>query len=423
MFDVAVAGAGPAGLAAATSARLLGAEVLLIEQGKPIDERLRDYPADAVSGLGGAGLFSDGKFSFFPSATALWGIQPESSLLLGYKWLEAILADHGLVVPEFPREHPDGQYKQAMIRRKEYPSYYLSFADRLNILRGLVSKLDDCLCLPCDIMAFQQTGNGVRILDNCGRPVAEARSLVLALGRYGAVTIQRSLAAADLAYRRVELGIRIEQPADAFIFRDDPCLDPKLIGGENREYSWRTFCCCREGVVIFASSGGISAVSGRADCPATGYSNIGFLVRFSAAAAGMTAWREALRVQPISHPLVASMTDIMDRTGQIASENDILQSLGAGAARHVASGLNDLTKFIGRPLDSAVLYAPAIEGVGLYPRIDLNLRIPGRPIFVAGDMTGKFRGLTAALLSGYVAGVSATTEALNLTIKGGRSEA
>ena len=47
-------------------------EFLIIEKGKSISNRDRNDKFDAVAGVGGAGLFSDGKFSFFPSGTNIW---------------------------------------------------------------------------------------------------------------------------------------------------------------------------------------------------------------------------------------------------------------------------------------------------------------------------------------------------------------
>ena len=53
--------------------------------------------------------------------------------------------------------------------------------------------------------------------------------------------------------------------------------------------------------------------------------------------------------------------------------------------------------------DTAVLF-PAIEGVGAYPDTNNNLQIPGEKIWVVGDLSGSFRGIIPAMLSGaYVA--------------------
>ena len=55
MYDVVVVGAGPAGLAAGIAARQSGADVLIIEQGKPLALRTHSDRTDVISGIGGAG--------------------------------------------------------------------------------------------------------------------------------------------------------------------------------------------------------------------------------------------------------------------------------------------------------------------------------------------------------------------------------
>jgi len=55
--------------------------------------------------------------------------------------------------------------------------------------------------------------------------------------------------------------------------------------------------------------------------------------------------------------------------------------------------------------DSMDLHAPAVEGVGIYPKLTATLDVPRLPLLVAGDSTGLFRGLTAALVSGYFCGL------------------
>jgi len=56
-------------------------------------------------------------------------------------------------------------------------------------------------------------------------------------------------------------------------------------------------------------------------------------------------------------------------------------------------------------LDGATLVGPAIEGVGMYPLVSKDLGVSLPRVWVAGDAAGAFRGLTAAMISGYSAGL------------------
>jgi uncharacterized FAD-dependent dehydrogenase len=413
MHDVVVVGAGPAGLAAGTAARMLGADTLIIEQGKMLDNRSQIDRIDVVSGIGGAGLYSDGKFSFYPSATALWSIEPKHVLADGYNWLTEMLAITDIRVPAFPSRPLERlALEGGGIRRKEYPSFYLPAEQRKNMLVGLADGIAEFLYPMCGVAKVEHHPDGYIVIKGEGdRIIANARRVVLALGRFGSLMLQRSLTSEDLVFRRVELGVRIEQPADTFFLSGDRCLDPKVLGNKTVGHGWRTFCCCRDGLVVFSSSVGLSSVSGRADCPPSGRSNVGLLIRYTDHRAGMAAWRDAVQVQPITEPTVERLCDLMDRRGEVRPTSRVAQILGGHTARHLVEALHDLSHFTGRPLAEATVHAPAIEGVGLYPRIGSDLKIPGRPMFIAGDATGIFRGLTAALVSGFVAGSAAALSA------------
>ena len=415
MYDVAVVGAGPGGLAAALAARRLGVSVVILEQGKPLAERVRGDQTDLICGVGGAGLCSDGKFSFFPSATALWSVQPTALLWVGYEWLKEILRPAGMKVPDFPRNvrAPLAAAPAAGLRRKDYPSFYLPAAERNSVVRALATELAGCIRSCVRVASIEQRADDCAVLRGSdGAPLARARRVVLAPGRLGPLGLCRSLAAGETVFRRVELGVRVEQPAEQFVLSGDRCLDPKLLIGTSAGWSCRTFCCCRQGLVVTGKSPGLTSVSGRADCPPSGRSNIGFLVRFTDLRTGMAAWRESLCHQPLSEPVVEEIGNVIDPAGRIRPKSRTAHILGFPAARRLVEGLGQLRATTGMQILDAQLYAPAIEGVGWYPRIGSNLQISRRPIFVAGDATGVFRGLTAALVSGYVAGSAAAAVAI-----------
>ena len=70
--------------------------------------------------------------------------------------------------------------------------------------------------------------------------------------------------------------------------------------------------------------------------------------------------------------------------------------LGTGPSRLLAEGLRKLRDTY-PTLGNARVVAPAIEGVGFYPELSDNLQSGPNPLWIAGDGTGIFRGLTAAM--------------------------
>ena len=100
--DAIVVGGGPAGVAAALACQERGISFVVLEMGVDLRARRRADPTDIASGVGGAGLFSDGKFSFYPSATKLWELEPEGDLHDAYRRVCEIVGDHGVAAPPFP---------------------------------------------------------------------------------------------------------------------------------------------------------------------------------------------------------------------------------------------------------------------------------------------------------------------------------
>ena len=84
--DVLIIGAGPAGLAAASACRHSNVRYCVVDAGECLIQRRRSDPSSLVQGTGGAGLYSDGKFSYFPSATQLWRLEDTVALHRAYDW-------------------------------------------------------------------------------------------------------------------------------------------------------------------------------------------------------------------------------------------------------------------------------------------------------------------------------------------------
>ena len=66
MAKIAIVGAGPAGLAAAAAlSQSKKSSVFIFDKGKNAEDRDHTRSEDLGIGIGGAGLFSDGKISFY----------------------------------------------------------------------------------------------------------------------------------------------------------------------------------------------------------------------------------------------------------------------------------------------------------------------------------------------------------------------
>ena len=389
-LEVVVVGAGPAGLAAAQALPRGGTAVL--EQGPHIGARDQSDPATNTEGVGGAGLYSDGKFSFEPSASALWSMEP-SLIAPAREWAHAQLAAVGITPPSAP---PAARRTTAHAE-KSYPSVYGSVEAREELLARLLDGVKVQTGTRVEACALVDEGFELRTRTLRQEQMMHARSVVLASGRFG------DGLGSDQVFRRLEFGVRIEQPSGLFFLKQHRALDPKLLVASKRcGVEFRTFCCCREGLIVETMTGGMLTLSGRADCAPSGRSNIGFNVR-------ITDQEVAAELGPRLMEGLAAHRIVRSNLARFLASprtTDLPSLLGPVAAACLHEGLTSLVEgFLGRDLEHAEIVGPTLEGVGMYPRHDQRFRI-GAGMYVAGDISGSYRGLTAALVSGYAAGLA-----------------
>jgi hypothetical protein len=392
-FDAVVVGAGPAGLSAAAELSTRG-ECLLVEQGGVAGTRDRDV--DLLSGVGGAGLFSDGKHSFFPAASALWTLPHEEALARAFGGTASLLGRFGVVGAPFPDlgervvDPRPGAWQQ-----KLYLSEYVPLERRLACIEALWSAAPARWPRARVVGAGRSGAEIVLDVERAeGRIELRTRRLVVATGRWSPRWTRPWLEAlgARFAYRRVEIGVRLETDAAASIFAALPGVDGKLrFVDPASPFEVRTFCTCREGEVILAEASGLRAYSGRAEGPRTRRSNFGLLVRTHDERLG----RELERHVYAARPRVTTLATLRGR-----GEADLVADFGETGGRLLSVALESLVDFhpaLAR--DEVTVYSPCIEGVGDYPVHDGALgAAPG--VQIAGDATGRFRGIVASLVSG-----------------------
>ncbi|MFD5076482.1 FAD-dependent oxidoreductase [Streptomyces sp. NPDC058371] len=410
-FDLAIIGAGPAGLAAAQ--RLAGApyKIALIDSGKPVGERDRHAAVDMTRGHGGAGLFSDGKFSFFPSASELWTLPRPDDLQAAYTWTCELLGSYGLDTPPFPADPRAYTVGAGEWILKEYPSDYLPLEARLRLTADMVAAAEATVITQTEVTkAVHDEGSDTFRLTLCDAKGQTSEltvgRLIVASGRFGPLGL-RSLTE-ERSFKRLEVGFRIEQPADKAFFKDMKQLDPKLrFREQDGSVEWRTFCACRQGEAALTETQGLWTVSGRSDCPPTGRSNVGFNTRIMDESVAARAMAPALAAMADEESFfTVSMQDLV--AGEPTAVETFDRVYGGELREIMTRGLTRLAAAYPAVRDSDTrLVGPTLEGVGWYPKVDGDLRLLDAPAWVAGDAGGLFRGIVAAMISGHYAADSA----------------
>jgi uncharacterized FAD-dependent dehydrogenase len=423
-FDVVIIGTGPSGLACGCAINEKNKKVknkisfVIIDSGKSLKRRDRFDPFDIVAGLGGAGLFSDGKFSFFPSATHLWKLLNKDILKEAYLWYCKLLSQYKISHSEIPSfEKISSEKKKETTEEtkekcflKSYPSIYLSLENRYALINEMSDIVDnENIMTETEVINYEKKEK--KYVINAKRLCKETKKveyieiecdkIVIGCGRMWSLFHKTKTD----RFMRLEYGVRIQDKPDRDIFVSTKLKDPKYIFTsftnlskkletyDKTNVEYRTFCCCRRGEVVETDCCGVRTLSGRSDCEPTEESNIGFNVRILEKDIGET----------IKNELHLKSTFKNVKIKDAIQKNKLELYYGKIGNSYLKIGLElILSKF--PDLDNAVLSGPTLEGVGMYPDTDDNLKMNDENIWIIGDACGKFRGITAAAVSGYYVG-------------------
>ena len=286
MYNVAIVGAGPAGIFAALEIMKLKPDwkVVLVEKGQKIEKRkclLREGYAKCptckkcglLCGWGGAGAFSDGKLTLTPDVGGhMLDYMPRKevedlidysdSLYLKFGATEEVFGTDMKTFHEIER-----QAALAELKLVHSPVRHLGTERSLDVLKAMQDYLDERITIRNDVSAKSlivecEQVKGLR-LDN-GEEI-RAEYTIIAPGREGAdwLTKEFSEHKIGMVNNAVDVGVRVELPAPVFEPLTSKLYESKLIyhsptfGDEVR-----TFCMNPNGEVVQENYNGIATVNG-----------------------------------------------------------------------------------------------------------------------------------------------------------------
>lgn len=393
LYDVIIVGGGVSGLSAAYTLTQKKQRVLVVERGKHVFERQREIAFDVSNGIGGAGLFSDGKLSLFPSASKLWKLRSRD-LKPAYDKVQNLLKTVNVDIEDFSEEWTKDIVHEGA--HKIYESKMMSIEQRMKLIFMLYQKIGHDNVLIESPVTRVEKNNGlyqVEIRYGGGKETHQTKALLIAGGKHCFQKIMQKSKSISFNQNKyvLEVGFRIECANDEFDYYDHPQLDVKVIEEKNN-HSIRTFCCCRDGVILESSSYDIRSLNGSSnDFERTGKTNIGVLVKAEGKEGeklkktlGDLFFKQETQTMKLKSYLYKGASLFGDR----------VDSLVRG---FLEDHFPKMTK------GGGVLFYPSIEKDGYYPELNDILQISMEDIWVVGDATGQFRGLLSSLISGTLA--------------------
>ena len=302
-YDVIIIGAGPGGIFTAYELVKQSPElkVAVFEAGHSLSKRHCPIDGDKVkscigckscsimSGFGGAGAFSDGKYNitndFGGTLYEYIGKQKALDLM---RYVDEINMKYGgagtklytTAGSKFKREciKHDLHLLDASVRHLGTDVNYVVLENLYNRLRDQVDFFFDT---PVDTVEKLEDGYKV----NCPDASYTCDKCVISVGRIGSKWMEKVCKDLKIPTKsnRVDLGVRVELPADVFSHITDELYESKIVY-VTKQYGdrVRTFCMNPRGAVVNENTNGIITVNGHSyEDPALQTDNTNFALLVS----------------------------------------------------------------------------------------------------------------------------------------------
>ena len=424
-YDVIVVGAGPGGIYTAYELMKSKLKVAVFELGRPLNQRkcpidgkkvkscIRCPVCSIMSGFGGAGAFSDGKYNITNQfGGTLFEYTGKEEALDLMRYVDQINLDHG---GEGTRLYSTANTKikrmclenglhllDAQVRHLGTDINYVVLENLYNEMKNHMDFFFNSA-----VSTVDKTESGYEV--HVGDQVYSCRNLVLSVGRSGSKWLENVCESLGLPTNsnRVDIGVRVELPADIFAHLTDELYESKIVYRTQKfEDLVRTFCMNPHGVVVNENTNFALLVSKHFSSPfkdSNGYgesiarlSNMlggGVIVqRFGDLVRGRRSTPSRIRDSFVTPTLAATPGDL-----SLVIPKRILDGI-----IEMIYALDKIAP--GTANDDTLLYGVEVKFYNMEVQIDEHLETRNKGLYVIGDGSGVTHSLSHASASGvYVA--------------------
>ena len=447
-YDVIIIGAGPGGIFAAYELVEKAPElkVAVFEAGNPLEKR--KCPIDGkkikscvncktcaiMSGFGGAGAFSDGKYNITNNfgGTLYEYIGKETAIeLMNYvDEINVKFGGEGTKMYSTSGTHIKKLCMQNKLNLLDASVRHLGTDINYVVLENLYAKLKDTVefRFNCHVDDVEAIDGGYRVITKDG--VDECKKCIVSVGRSGSKWMEKVCENLDITTKsnRVDIGVRVELPAVIFSHLTDELYESKIVyRTEKFEDKVRTFCMNPNGIVVNENTNGIVTVNGHSyEDPAKQTENTNFALlvekHFSEPFKDSNGYGES--IARLSNMLGGGV--IVQRFGDLIrgrrstdkriEEGLVRPTLSATPGdlslvlpKRILDGIIEMIYALdkiapGTANDDTLLYGVEVKFYNMEVEIDNNLETKYKGLYIIGDGSGVTHSLSHASASGvYVA--------------------
>ena len=443
-YDVLIIGAGPGGIYSAyeLTQRCLEKKVAVIEAGHalarrhcPIDgEKVKTCigckTCSIMSGFGGAGAFSDGKYNITNDfgGTLFEYIGKRQALEL-MRYVDEINMRYGGAGTKLYTT-AGTQFKKACIQHDlhlldasvRHLGTDINYVVLENLYNYLKDKVDFFFDTPVEKVEIVDGGYEVVT----AKETFTCEKCIISVGRSGSKWMEQVCRELDIPTKsnRVDIGVRVELPAEVFSHLTDELYESKIVY-RTRQYGdkVRTFCMNPKGAVVNENTNGIITVNGHSyEDPAKQTENTNFALlvakHFSEPFKDSNGYGES--IARLSNMLGGGV--IVQRFGDLirgrrSTPNRIEESfvtptlnatpgdLSLVLPKRILDGIIEMIYALdkvapGTANDDTLLYGVEVKFYNMEVEVDekLQSRYPG--LYIIGDGSGITHSLSHASASG-----------------------